>query len=111
MRRTILGVVLLAVAFLVPVGSFAQSTNQWVGTWKLNIAKSKYDPGPPPTSSTATYDMVNGVLRLTVENVNAKGEKSRSVTLVTFDGKEQPVTGAANPIAAVDGHAAPPVRP
>jgi hypothetical protein len=97
MRRITLGVVLPVLFFLSPVGISAQSTDQWLGTWKLNVAKSKYDPGPAPTSSTVTYDMVNGVLRLTGDTISAKGEKTRTVNLITFDGKEQPVTGTANP--------------
>jgi hypothetical protein len=101
MGRMTHGIVLFAVLILVPVGAFGQSTSQWVGTWKLNLAKSKYDSGPPPTSGTATFDTVNGVLRLTVETVNAKGERSRTVELITFDGKEQPVTGAANPTTRI----------
>jgi hypothetical protein len=27
-----------------------------LGTWKLNLAKSKYDPGPPPTSETVVIE-------------------------------------------------------
>jgi hypothetical protein len=30
----------------------AQSSNPRLGTWKLNVAKSKYDPGPAPQSNT-----------------------------------------------------------
>ena len=39
---TVLG---LAVAALPQLG-FAQSV-PWLGTWQLNLAKSKYSPGPP----------------------------------------------------------------
>ena len=28
----------------------------FAGTWKLNTAKSKYTPGPPPKSATITYE-------------------------------------------------------
>ncbi len=30
----------------------AQSANPAAGTWQLNVAKSKYSPGPAPKSST-----------------------------------------------------------
>jgi hypothetical protein len=48
-RRTMIiltGVLGLAVAASPQLG-FAQSV-PWLGTWQLNLAKSKYDPGPPP---------------------------------------------------------------
>ena len=40
----------------------AQSKDPFVGTWRLNVAKSKYSPGPPPKSQTTT-PRVRGALR------------------------------------------------
>jgi hypothetical protein len=43
------------VAISVPQTAFAQSNplfNSVIGTWKLNLAKSTYSPGPPPRSRT-----------------------------------------------------------
>ena len=41
--------------------------DQLIGVWQLNAAKSRYFPGPPPTSETRTYsragDSVVGVIR------------------------------------------------
>ena len=34
----------------------AQATDPRVGTWKLNVAKSKYNPGPAPQSQTLTIE-------------------------------------------------------
>ena len=46
-------ITLLAVA-----GSSAvrAQSNPLVGTWKLNLTKSKYDPGPMPKSLTRTVE-------------------------------------------------------
>ena len=43
---------LAALAIVLAAGSvlLAQS-NPFVGTWKLNLASSKYNPGPPPQSA------------------------------------------------------------
>ena len=30
-----------------------------IGTWKLNVAKSKYSPGPAPKSATVTFSAVD----------------------------------------------------
>jgi hypothetical protein len=40
----------LATVFAVGTATMAADTN--VGVWKLNLAKSQYDPGPAPTSQT-----------------------------------------------------------
>jgi len=33
----------------------AQTPVPGLGTWKLNVAKSKYSPGPAPKSATVTF--------------------------------------------------------
>jgi hypothetical protein len=54
-RALTLGVVVLALGVVVGPGLdrlFAQASDPRIGTWKLNAAKSKYSPGPPPKSQT-----------------------------------------------------------
>jgi len=46
---------LVVTLFVVPVSVSAQVTDASIGTWKLNVAKSTYDPGPPPKSETRSY--------------------------------------------------------
>jgi len=42
--------IFLIVALLsIPVGLFA-ADDPFVGSWKLNVGKSKYNPGPPPAN-------------------------------------------------------------
>ena len=44
------------------------------GTWKLNLAQSKFNPGPPPRSETRTWqDRGDGVQTFTAEGVDAQG--------------------------------------
>ena len=66
-----------------------------IGTWKLNLAKSKFTPGPPPKSQTLKYEPsgANGIKR-TNDEVNAKGEPTHSVVAYVFDGKDHPVAGS-----------------
>jgi hypothetical protein len=45
----------LAVAPLLLPQSALADTNPRVGTWVLNVAKSKYEPGQAPKSETRTY--------------------------------------------------------
>jgi len=44
------------------------------GNWKLNVAKSKYDPGPLPKGlNFSKIDATEGGLRFTNEGVTPKG--------------------------------------
>jgi hypothetical protein len=63
-------------------------------TWKLNLAKSQFSPGPAPRSSTLTYEAVGQGFRATNEGVDAQGNPTKGVFGVYFyDGKSYPVTG------------------
>jgi hypothetical protein len=70
-------------------------SNPWIGTWKLNLAKSTYRTGLSPANRTTTYEMVQGRMRKASVIVSAEGTETRVVTgPYAFDGKPCPVTGA-----------------
>jgi hypothetical protein len=71
----------------------AQSSLQGT-TWKLNLAKSKFNPGPAPRSANVTYEAVGEGLRATAEGVDAQGNPTKAVFgPYLYDGKSYPVTG------------------
>jgi len=72
--------------------SFAQ-TDPFIGTWKLNLAKTKYSPGPPPQSGTVTYEAVGQGYKIIVKGTDAEGKPINSQFTGNFDGKEYPVSG------------------
>jgi hypothetical protein len=68
-----------------------------VGVWKLNLAKSKYSPGPAPTSSTITTTAVaGGGFKSVTETVPATGAPTKAEVTWMFDGKDHAVTGNPN---------------
>ena len=67
------------------------------GTWKLNVAKSTYDPGPAPQSSIRIDDATKDGLKSTVEGVDAKGNKVSYRFDCKHDGKDYPIIGAGTP--------------
>ena len=94
-RRTFTTTALLglAVATALPQAGLAQS-NPLIGTWKLNLAKSKYSPGPPPRSSTVIWEAVGQGLRSRTEGIDAQGNPTKTDSGVfSFDGKSSPYTG------------------
>jgi hypothetical protein len=65
-----------------------------VGTWKLNVAKSTFSPGPAPKSQTRTCVESAQGLTLTVKTVDADGKESSSTLAFKDDGKPYPATGS-----------------
>jgi hypothetical protein len=69
----------------------AQERDPRIGTWKLNVAKSEYDPGPLPQSLTRTFeDRGGGVTLLTIEVINAQGNPNFFQVAYKLDGKDYP---------------------
>ena len=76
----------LAVATAFPQIAFAQ-TDPFLGTWQLNLAKSKYSPGPPPRSVTVNVLQADGQgLKATTTGVNAEGNLINRTQTPVFDG-------------------------
>jgi hypothetical protein len=75
---------------------FAQD-NPFVGTWKLNLAKSKFDPGPAPKSLTRTIVAQGNGAKYTLDGVAADGKPFSYSFTVKYDGKDYPVTGTGMP--------------
>jgi hypothetical protein len=89
-------------ALYVVIGLWATTIMLWaadplVGTWKLNLAKSKYSPGPPPKNLTVTYEATENGIKATTEGVNAEGKHVATTYTATYDGKDTPVTGTGAP--------------
>ena len=61
-----------------------------LGAWKLNLAKSKYDPGPAPKSMTSTYSTDGDWVVIKTEGVDSAGKLISSNNKYKRDGKEYP---------------------
>jgi hypothetical protein len=64
-----------------------------VGTWKLNVAKSTFSPGPAPKSQTRTYAETPQGITLTIKTTAADGKESTATLTFKVDGKPYPVSG------------------
>jgi len=86
----------VVVALLVVVGSctLRAQNNPLVGTWKLDVAKSKYDPGPAPKSLTRTVEAQGDGVKYTFDGVAADGSAISYSFSVQFDGKDNPISGS-----------------
>ena len=73
-KTTILVVVGMTAVLIATVALSAQSQESLFGTWKMNVAKSKYSPGPVPKSNIAKWEAFQDGVKLTSDVVPAKGE-------------------------------------
>jgi hypothetical protein len=80
---------LLAVFGLV---STAWAADPFVGTWKVNIAKSKL-PSPVPKSQIFKCVAQGDTFKWTFETVGADGKVTQSEWSGKYDGKDYPVKG------------------
>src|SRR5215510_227825 len=91
-RMLVLGAIVFCFA---ASGAFAADV--FSGTWKLNLAKSKYDPGPPPKGPNSTkIEAIDGGLKFTNVGVNSEGNPTHNEWSGKFDGKDNPVKGDPN---------------
>ncbi len=68
-----------------------------LGTWVLNMAKSRFVGGIPAfTSQTVTFDSVAAGFRVTTETVTRDGSVLRSEYTANYDGKRYPISGSPN---------------
>jgi hypothetical protein len=72
----------------------ADAADPVVGTWVLNLAKSKYSPGPAPKSLTRTYTESAQGLTMKISGVAADGSPVSIQSTFKYDGKDYPYTGS-----------------
>jgi len=75
------------------IAGLAQSAALGLGTWKLNVAQSKFSPGPAPKSSTVTFKAAGQGVSAVIDGVGQDGTKVHWEYTANFDGKPYPVKG------------------
>jgi hypothetical protein len=78
------------------VAAWAQQ-NRFAGTWKLNLAKSKYKTGQQPKSQTRTVEPQGDGAKVTFEGVAADGSRMSYSYTTNYDGKDSQVSGVGQP--------------
>ena len=89
--KRLIAISAVAVWFLACAGSTQAQSDAFVGSWQLNIAKSKFDPGPAPKSQSRVWEPSG---RVSVESVNAAGKHVGYGYTIKTDGSPYPTMGA-----------------
>jgi hypothetical protein len=92
--KRILGLVAIVVLAAFAAGPLHAQSNPLVGTWKLNLEKSKYNPGPAPMSLTRTIEAQGDGVKYSFDGISADGTRIAYSFTVYFDGKDYPITGS-----------------
>jgi hypothetical protein len=84
----------LLVGAIIAIGTgTALAADPVVGTWKLNLAKSTFSPGPAPKSQTRIYAESAQGMTVTVRTTAADGKESTTNLTFKEDGKSYPASG------------------
>ena len=76
------------VAMMIAGAGAAQQANPRIGKWKLKQE--------PPAVNIMTYEPAGQGMKVTVDAVNASGQKTHWTYTTMFDGKDESITGNPN---------------
>ena len=94
MQRRFALVFALVVISVMALTTVVIAADNNVGTWKLNLAKSKYSPGPAPKSQTLKIEAWgNDGVKYTADGVGADGKPTHAEFQAKYDGKDYPFKG------------------
>ena len=70
----------------------APTSNLVLGTWKLNLEKSRYNPGQPPKSNVRQFvAFPDGFIVSTISGISAQGIPTFTMSAARYDGKNYPL--------------------
>jgi hypothetical protein len=82
---------MLLLAVFAFVGLLYAAENPFIGTWKLNLTKTK--GAGLPKSEIVTVVLQGKEIKTTIDTVDAQGKALHSVGVAQWDGKDYPVKG------------------
>jgi hypothetical protein len=84
----------LGFVFAFAASTVASAADPALGTWTLNVDKSKFHDGAAPKSMTRTYTAGATGTDMKVTGVAADGTAISQTATLTYDGKDCAITGA-----------------
>jgi hypothetical protein len=88
----VLAAVLIGSAALTAQSSSPKEPDHLLGAWGLNVAKSRYRPGPAPSNETRTYTRDGSNVLGIIQREFPDGRRFRIEYTANYD-REYPVTG------------------
>src|SRR5262245_52218567 len=94
LTRQVLSGTLMVVSLFLGHSILAQAADPLHGTWILDSARSKFNPGPAPQSITVTFAPAGDGVTVTANVTSADGKATQTSYTGHYDGKDNPITGA-----------------
>jgi hypothetical protein len=76
------------------IATTAFAADNSLGTWKLNMEKSKFSPAAPVKNLTSIREASDGGVKVTTTGEQANGTPVNASYTAKYDGSESAVTGA-----------------
>ena len=95
MKRVLVSTMLCAALLL--AGRSVEAKDNWIGSWKLDAAKSKMSTGGIRAQTLKFEATADGMIALTSEGTDADGKPMHGSYTAKFDGTDAPWAG--NPLA------------
>src|SRR6516164_5780691 len=83
----------LAILLLSVAGPLIAQSDAFLGTWKLNVQKSKFQASPPSKSETRVVTTGPMGMHVSVDRVDAEGNAQQFEYTTNLDGKNYPIVG------------------
>ena len=88
----------LALLVLTSGHAAAQVSDSWLGTWKLNLAKSTFEPAAlAPKSQTTKQTKSGDSVTVITDGTDAQGKPIHTDITYKFDGQDYDYKGAPDP--------------
>lgn len=93
--RKLLGLAAFVVLALGNSSPGLAQSDPFVGTWKMNPAKSKFTPGPARKSETRIIEESPKGMKISVDRTNGDGTNQQFNYTTNLNGTSYPITGIA----------------
>jgi hypothetical protein len=84
-------VVPLTVGFCFLAAAVFAADNGFIGTWKVNTAKSQFSPGPGPKELTVTFTEDGDRIKRTATGVDGEGKPIKQEGSIKWDGQDHAI--------------------
>jgi hypothetical protein len=75
--------------------------NPFVGTWKLNNAKSKFAPDTETKEMKVVFEAAGGQVKRVATGIDSDGEPIADTSTIAWDGKDHAINGPGMTVAVV----------
>jgi hypothetical protein len=93
MSRRLIGIAVVATFLLALAPLAIAADDPFVGTWKLNVAKSRFAPGQELESEICKIEAQGNGLKIVYDPVPVHGKSLHVETTVKYDGKDYSAIG------------------